>query len=82
MGHMQGGDYKKNSDIDVMILVNLDESERMKALQEISYFATDLELEYNIMLSPIIKNIDSFNAWLDVKPFYMNVVNEGVILHG
>ena len=82
MVHMQDGDYKRKSDVDIMILVDLDEDERMKALQEISYFATDLELEYNVMLSPIIKNIDNFNSWLDVKPFYMNIINEGVVLHG
>lgn len=82
MAHMQDGDYKENSDVDIMILVDLNENERMKALQEISYFATDLELEYNIMLSPIIKNVETFNSWLEVKPFYMNVVNEGVVLDG
>ena len=79
---MQDGDNRNNSDIDVMILVDLEEDKIMKALQEISYFATDLELEYDIMLSPIMKNIHNFNYWLDTKPFYMNVVNEGVVLHG
>ena len=82
MDHMQGGDYNRSSDIDIMILVDLDEDERMKVLEEISYFASDLGLEYNMILSPIIKNIDKFNSWLTVKPFYMNVANEGVVLHG
>jgi len=82
MVHMQDGDYNESSDIDIMILVDLDEDEKIKKLEEISYFSADLGLEYNIILSPIIKNIDKFNSWLDVKSFYMNVVNEGVILYG
>ena len=35
-----------------------------------------------IVISPLIRNIENFNNWLDVKPFYMNIVNEGVILVG
>ena len=47
-------------------------------------FAYDLEYDYHfkIHLSPILINIDVFNSWLDVKPFYMNVQKEGVVLRG
>ena len=31
-------------------------------------------------LSPLIKNIDKFNYWLEALPFYMNVQREGVVL--
>lgn len=79
---MLDGDYNKSSDIDIMILVDLEGSERVQALYKVSDLAFEIELEHNIILSPIIKNIDYFNSWLDVKPFYANVVNEGVVLHG
>jgi len=82
MAHMLDGDYNKSSDIDIMILVDLEGSERVQALYKVSDLAFEIELEHNIILSPIIKNIDYFNSWLDVKPFYANVVNEGVVLHG
>ena len=37
---------------------------------------------FTIHLSPIIKNIDKFNYWLDTIPFYMNVQKDGVLLNG
>ena len=84
MVHMQDGDYNKSSDVDIMILVDLDENEINNTRNKIYDLAYDLEYDFKfeIMLSPLIKNIDKFNYWLDVKPFYMNVVNEGVVLHG
>ena len=50
--------------------------------KKISYLAYDIEEEndFDIMLSPLIKNIDKFNYWLDTLPFYMNVKKEGVVL--
>lgn len=35
-------------------------------------FAYDIECEHNfkIDLSPILKNIDTFNYWLDTLPFF------------
>ena len=35
---------------------------------------------FDIMLSPLVKNIDKFNYWLEALPFYMNVQREGVVL--
>lgn len=81
-GSYARGDYNENSDIDVMILTDLTDEEISSARKKISDLAFDLEMEYDVMLSPIIKNIDRFNYWLEVKPFYQNVKNEGVVLHG
>ena len=84
MAHMLGGDYNESSDIDIMILVDLDENEIENVRDEIYDLAYDLEWDYDfkITLSPLIKNVDKFNYWLEVKPFYMNVNREGVVLHG
>ena len=35
---------------------------------------------FEITISPLIKNIDKFNYWLEALPFYINVQKEGVIL--
>lgn len=49
---------------------------------QISDMAYDIEEENNfdIEISPLIKNIDKFNDWLEALPFYMNVQREGVVL--
>jgi len=36
---------------------------------------------FKIHLSPLVKNIDKFNYWLDTIPFYINVEKEGVLLN-
>ncbi len=82
-GSYARGDFNSNSDIDIMILVDLEDKELEKKSDEIVEMAYDIEAnnDFLIHLSPLVKNIDSFNYWLDTIPFYMNVKREGVPLH-
>ena len=72
-GSYARGDYKENSDIDIMILTDLTDEEIIKFRDKILDYTYDLEWDNNfdIMLSPLIKNIDKFNYWLEAMPFYM-----------
>ncbi len=81
-GSYARGDYNDSSDIDIMILTDLKDSEMYENFVKISDMAYDIEEENNfdITLSPLIKNIDKFNYWLEALPFYMNVQREGVVL--
>ena len=70
------------SDIDIMILVKSNSSE-IKNLEKIVLdYSYDLDLKYNILLSPIVENIDVFNKRAKYMFFYKNVMNEGVLLNG
>lgn len=82
MVHMQDGDFNKSSDIDIMILTDLNDDEIVEYRKKISEYAYDIEYDNNfsIDLSPLVKNVDKFNYWLEALPFYMNVEKEGVIL--
>ena len=81
---MQDGDFNKDSDIDIMILTDFSDEEIIEYRDKISDVAFDIEFdnEFNVILSPLIKNMDKFNYWLQAKPFYMNVQEEGVVLNG
>ncbi len=81
-GSYARGDFNKNSDIDIMILTDLTDDEIVQYRTRIVQLAYDVEWnnKFDIHLSPLIKNIDKFNYWLDALPFYMNVQNEGVVL--
>ncbi len=81
-GSYARGDYDKNSDIDIMILTDLGEDEWYEYFKKISDLAYDIEADngFEISLSPVLKNEDNFNYWLDALPFYMNVQKEGVVL--
>ena len=81
-GSYARGDFQKSSDIDIMILTDLEDEELIQYRDKIWDFAYDVEFENNfdITLSPLVKNMDKFNYWLNAMPFYMNVQKEGVVL--
>lgn len=79
-GSYARGDFNKHSDIDIMILSDLSEDEWYEYFSQISDMAYDIELKNNVIISPLLKNIDNFNYWLEALPFYMNVDKEGVLL--
>ena len=81
-GSYARGDFNKNSDIDIMVLTDLEDHEISKCREKVSGIAYDVEANngFIAVLSPIIKNINKFNYWLEALPFYMNVEKEGVIL--
>ena len=81
-GSYARGDFNKKSDVDIMILTDLKDKEISKYRDKIWEFAYAIEFENNfdITLSPLIKNIDKFNYWIEALPFYMNVQEEGVVL--
>ena len=82
MDHMQDGDYNNSSDIDIMILTDLSDREIEQYKEKICDFAYDIELENDIEISPLVKNINKYQKRIGIIPFYMNVQKEGVILHG
>ena len=79
---MQDGDFNKSSDIDIMILTDLTDDEIVEYRSKIAHLAYDIECgnDFSISLSPILKNMDKFNYWLEALPFYMNIKKEGVVL--
>lgn len=77
-GSYARGDYNENSDIDILILVNLSETEIKKYEDQVIDYAFDLELEYGKCLSPLIKNQEVFDYWSDTLPLYRNIKKEGV----
>ena len=81
-GSYARGDYTKNSDIDIMILTDLTEKEINEYNLKIWEKSADIEIDEGIVISSLIRNIDNFNAWSEVKPFYINIINEGVVLVG
>lgn len=83
-GSYARGDFNKSSDIDIMILTDLTDEEIIEYRDKVWDYAYDIEEKNNfdITLSPLVKNIDKFNYWLEALPFYMNVQKEGVVLNG
>lgn len=81
-GSYARGDYRSNSDVDVMILVNMTDDEIKMIENDIYDLAFDIEMETGVDISPIIKNEQHYLYWVDTLPFYRNVRDEGVLIDG
>ena len=79
-GSYARGDYKENSDIDVMILTPLSKEEIEKIENDIFNLAFDLELESGIVINPVLENETHYKYLLGALPFYNNVEREGIVI--
>ena len=78
-GSYARGDYTPESDVDIMILVRgIAPEELWKFRSSITSKSSELGLEYNLVIVPLIKDVDTFNKYIDVLPFYQNVDKEGI----
>lgn len=64
-GSYARGDYRKYSDVDVMILVKMSDAEIKRIENDIYDMAIDIEMETGIDISPIIKNEEHYEYWVD-----------------
>ena len=80
-GSYARGDYHEGSDVDIMLLVDLDTSEIKEKRDMLSDRTYDINYDNDVMIMPIVQNIDFFNKWVRSYPFYNNVNNEGVELY-
>lgn len=78
-GSYARGDYDEESDIDIMIMVDMPREELYKYRSLMSIFCAELDLENNVLLSPKLQSIPFFNKWKNALPFYQNVIKDGVI---
>ncbi len=78
-GSYARGDYDEESDIDVMIMVDMSREDLSKYRRQMSDFCADLDLENNVLLSPKLQSVPFFNEWKNSLPFYQNVEKEGVL---
>ena len=67
-----------SSDIDIMVLVNMERAKLAGYRRDWNHFGTTLDLEYDVLVSFKLQDEATFYAWKDTVPFYRNVINEGV----
>ena len=72
-GSYARGDYNNSSDIDILVLTDYKPSQFYSVLKKISSMTYDIELDYNVILIPLINNIKNYNDEIDSIPFYANI---------
>lgn len=81
-GSYARGDFRPDSDIDIMILLDISESELKEYSQQLSYMTYDFNLDNDLEIRPLVKNEEFYQKWVVNYPFYANIQREGVILYG
>ena len=79
-GSYARGDYRPDSDIDIMILVGLDEAALKSFELKVIDITYDFNWQYDVQIVPVVQNIQHFNYWKKVYLFYRNVEEEGVLI--
>lgn len=72
---------ESDSDIDIIALVDGDDSYIKSVDDLITDITVDLSLKYNIVVSILLQNLDQYRQFLDVLPFFMNIEKEGIELY-
>ena len=77
-GSFAKGTQSDDSDIDIAILLRDTPTKTMN--DKMIDIVVDLELETHRVLSVIKIDLQKYNQWSDVLPFYKNIHDEGICL--
>lgn len=80
-GSYARGDYTADSDIDIMVLVDLSGEDMDKYSDALAEVGFEYNVAYGIWIMPVVKNKEHFKHWVQAYPFYENVQREGVMLY-
>ena len=77
-GSVARGDQTETSDVDIAVIF---QSEPQKdEYDRYLDFITQFELEHNKVISVVRIDMERYQEWKDVLPFYRNIENEGIVL--
>ena len=77
-GSYARGDYDEESDVDIMFLVDTSSESLSLFRKEIDSLCGRLLYEYGIVVSITERDIETYNRYVSILPFYQNVEREGV----
>ena len=81
-GSYARGDSRPDSDIDLMILIDMSDMELKAYSQKLTYMTYDFNLDYDIDIKPIVKSEAHFKKWVVTYPFYANIQKGYIIRDG
>ena len=80
-GSYARGDYNSDSDVDVMILLDLSDIDIKGYRHQLSDMTFDFNMDHDLDIKPIAKSEEHYQKWVDNYPFYANVNRDGVTLY-
>ena len=79
-GSYARGDYTDDSDIDVMLLLDVSPEEERRDLDRLAEITSTFNIDNDVYIMPLPKSRKTFVKWEGIDPFYKNVNREGVVL--
>ncbi len=79
-GSYARGDFRPDSDVDVMILLNTGEEEINQIETKICDITYEFNNDYGTDIMPIVQSEKNFEYWKKADMFYKNVEREGVLI--
>ena len=80
-GSYARGDFHADSDVDLMILLDMPDMELKVFSRQLSYMTYDFNMDHDLDIKPIAKSKAHFEKWIENYPFYSNIHKEGVVLY-
>ena len=80
-GSYARGDYNSDSDVDVMILLDLSDMDIKGYRHQLSDMTFDFNMDHDMDIKPIAKSEEHYQKWVENYPFYANVNRDGVTLY-
>ncbi|HBT79498.1 MAG: nucleotidyltransferase domain-containing protein [Selenomonas sp.] len=77
-GSYARGDFQDDSDIDLLVLVDVDEAVIKQKDNQILDAAYDIGYDAHVAIHPITLSVSHFRKWQSVHPFYKNICADGV----
>ncbi len=79
-GSYARGDCHINSDVDILVLADI-ELEEVSCYADKLYDVTyDFETKYNVEINPIVQSRKVYEQWKNTYPLFLNVEKEGIVL--
>ena len=77
-GSYARGDYDDASDIDIMIIADVDRGDLFRYEKPIIKATSELGLENDVVITATLKDKKTFEQYKNALPFYQSVLKEGV----
>ena len=79
-GSFARDDFDDESDIDFAAIVEGERQVLQKQLEKVWDKASDIGLEYDAVVSPVVIPYEEFLEYKDKLPYYRNIDKEGIII--
>lgn len=77
-GSYARGDFTEDSDLDIMILADVEPEQISHYATQIYDMTYDYEMQYGLEVNPSIQSTQIYDKWKKAYPFFINIEKEGI----